>query len=321
MNIEVDEELVQVILDGNSRDIIDIYSSRAYGWIKKCISLHPSEIEDVVESLNLNESDSAAIIYHVLKAVLNDIGEHEEYSENNGGKDAINERLIELKKKIQPKNDYEWLYLYELAEVVQNGHACFALSARERMTDPMQVEFLKKFEGAKSVERPEILMNTKDFSFMTTLLDEAILSKLSLSVRSGALNFSLKEELIKAEKSFDAFEYYVSNRPLPLCFGTQIIDQAIEMAARWENKEFANKVAPYISKIIPNVNTYTSLSRFYSTYKNRDKLTETLKLAEQYGALDYNFDWSRSENNPWKNDDEIQSLIPKPISEYPLANR
>lgn len=321
MNIEEDEELVQVILDGNSQNIIDIYSSRAYGWIKKCMSLYPSEIEGVVESLNLNESDSAAIIYHVLKAVLNDIDEHEEYSENNGGKDGINERLIELKKRIQSKKDYKWEYLYKLAKVVQNGHACFTLSARERMTDPVQIEYLKKFEGAESAERPEILMNTKDFSFMTTLLDEAILSKLSLSIRRGASNSNSKDDLIEAEKSFDAFKYYVSNRPLPLCFGTQIIDQAIEMAARWENKEFADKVTPYINKIIPNVNTYTSLSRFYSTYKNRDKLIESLKLAEQYGALDYNFDWSRWENNPWKNDDEVLRLIPKPISEYPLINK
>lgn len=313
MYIEEDEELVQVILDGNAQHVIDVYSSKAYGWIRKCISLDPSEIDDVVESLNLNESDSAAIISHALKAVLRDIDEHEEYSDNYGGKDGIYERFTELKKKIQGKNGYEWEYLYQLAEVVENGHACFAISARERMTDPRQIEFLKKFEAAGNVERPGILINTKDFSFMSTLLDEAILSKLSPIIRSGASNLSSNDERIEAERNFDAFEYYVSNRPLPLCFGTQLIDQAIQMAARWENQEFANKVIPYIDRITPNVNTYTSLSGFYSTYKNRDKLIESLKLANQYGALDYKFDWARWEGNLWKDDDEIQSLIPKRI--------
>ncbi|MDW5290806.1 hypothetical protein [Formosa sp. PL04] len=46
MQIEEDEELVQVILDGNIQDVMDVYSSKAYGWIDKCIPLQSSEICD-----------------------------------------------------------------------------------------------------------------------------------------------------------------------------------------------------------------------------------------------------------------------------------
>lgn len=311
MNIEEDEELVQVILDGNAQHVVDVYSAKSYGWIRKCMSLDPSEIDNVVESLNLNESDSAAIICNTLKAVLRDIDEHGEYSEHYDERDDIYERYTALKKKIQGKNDYEWEYLYQLAEVVENGHFCFATSARERMTDPGQVEFLKKFEAAKIVDRPGMLLKTKDFSFTSTLLDEAILSNLSRIVRRGASNISSKDERLEAERHFDAFEYYLGNRPLPICFGTQLVDHAIQMAARWENQAFAKKVTPYIDRITPNVNTYTSLSGFYSTYKDREKLIESLKLANQYGALRDNFGWAFWEGNPWKDDDEIQSLIPK----------
>ncbi|MGL1887375.1 MAG: hypothetical protein OCD76_12750 [Reichenbachiella sp.] len=318
MNIEEDEELVQVILDGNAQDVIEVYSSIAYGWIDKCIPLEPSEIDDVVESLQLPESDAAAITCHTLQAVLGDIDEHEEYSENWGDEEGIKKKIAELTKKIQLKNDYEWEYLRLLAEIIEDGHACFSSSARDKMTDPKQIEFLKAFDDAKRSEKTDIILNTKDFSFMSLLLDEAIVSELAVDVRYGATNFSTPEERMEAEKSFEAFEYYVSNRPLPLCFGTQIIDKAIQMAARWKNQGFANKVTPYITQITPNVNTYTSLSRFYATYKNRDKHIENLKLAEQYGASDDNFGWSSWEDNPWKDDEEIQSLFPKSIFNYPL---
>ncbi len=313
MYIEEDEELVQVILDGNAQTVIDFYSSRAYGWIKKCNSLAPSQIDDVVDSLNLDESDSAAIKCRSLESVLSDIEEHGEYSEYYGEEEEIKERLVELKKKIQTINGYEWEYLYQLAQVVEDGHIVFAYSARERMTDPMQIEFLKKFEEAKSDKRADILMNTKDFSFMSTLSDEAILSTLAQSIIRGASKYSPSDETIEAEKKFEAFEYYVKNRPLPLCFGTHIIDQAIKMASNWENQKFADKVLPYIDKITPNVNTYTSLCRFYYTYKNREKLIENLKLADQYGAESSDFNWFRFKDNPWKDDEEVLSFIPKNV--------
>ena len=145
MYIDEDEEIVQVILDGNIQDVIDVYSSRAYGWIYKCSSLEESQIERVVDSLNLPESESAAIICHALEAVLDDIDEHEGYIENWGDEESINKRITELKEKIETTGKYEWEYLRLLAKIIEKGHMCFAMSARKKMTDPRQIEFLKKF--------------------------------------------------------------------------------------------------------------------------------------------------------------------------------
>lgn len=190
MYINEDEELVKLILEGNEQNVIDVYSSKAYGWINKCISLYPSQIEDVVTSLKLSESDSAAIICHTLEGVLDDIDEHEEYSEDHGNEEGIKKRIIELKSKITQNNGYEWEYLRKVASVVEEGHDCFAMNARENLTDQNQIDFLKSFEKAKRAERPKILINTTDFSFMNTLLDEAILSELSHAINYGALNSS-----------------------------------------------------------------------------------------------------------------------------------
>ncbi|MDW5290804.1 hypothetical protein [Formosa sp. PL04] len=311
-------ELVQVILDGNAQAVIGVFSSRAYGWIDKCVPLRPSEIDEVVESLQLPESDSAAITYHTLKAVLGDIDEHKEYSEAWGDAEGIKERIEELSKAIELSNGYEWVYLYKLAGIVEDGNEAFISSARKKTTDPQQLAFLKTFEDAKRSQKPEIILNTKDFSFMSPLLDEAITQELGIDLRYGASNFSTPEERMEAEKSFDAFEYYVSNRPFPICFGTHLINYAIQMAARWENKAFADRVLPFISKIMPSFKTYTSLSRFYVTYPNREKHIENLKLATEYGANDDDFGWVSWDDNPWKDDEESIKYQPKSIFDYPL---
>jgi hypothetical protein len=318
MYIDKETELAKVILDGNTQDIINVYSSKAFGWKQKCHVLGQSDIEDVVDSLSLNESDSAAIICSTLEAILSDIDEHEEYSGHFGNKEEIVERVAQLKQKITTNNQYEWEYLFQLAEVVQEGEDAFAYEALDSLTDPKQVDYLKKLDSAKRAERPGIIINTTDFSFMSPLLDEAVLATLSTAVRYGSSNFSEAAERVVAEESFKAFEYYVSKRPLPLIFGTNIINNTLQMVARWKNESLASNVTPFIEKLPPNVDSFTSLSGFYGMYTNRDKLIETLKLAEQFGADDSKFGWAEWADNPWEDDTEVQALIPKSIFDYPL---
>ena len=92
------------------------------------------------------------------------------------------------------------------------------------------------------------------------------------------------------------------------------------MTARWPNPELANKIKPYLDQITPTVYTYTSLCQFYGTYGNREKLIETLRIAESFGANSQSFDWA-TRRSPWKEDEEIQSLVPKSIFKYPLKNK
>ena len=59
MRKQIDHDFIQLILDNNVQPVMDVYSSRAYGWISKCISLEQSQVEGVVNSLELNEIESA----------------------------------------------------------------------------------------------------------------------------------------------------------------------------------------------------------------------------------------------------------------------
>ena len=318
MSLNEELELATLIQNENGQCVMDVFSSKAFGWIARCHVLSGSEVEEVVLSLNLNESDASAVIYFTLLAVLNDMDEHEEYSEDFGSAAEIKKRIDELKKKIDIKDGFKWEVLYKLSMVLDNAYDTFSMEARELLTNPQEIEFLKMLENKRRKERPDIILNQTDFSFMSPLLDEAVCSLLAESARRGASNFSKPEERILAEKTFEAFEYYVTHRPTPQFFATEIVTQIIQMTARWENAELAKKVAPYIDKVIPNVFTYTSLCRYYSTYNNRDKLVETLKIANSFGADDDLFDWATRSDSPWINDEEVQSLVPKSIFDYPL---
>ena len=304
--MEKDKELVQVILDGNAQSVLDVYTSKTYGWVKRCNSLYSSSIVAVVEKLNLGESDAAIVICSTLESALKDIKEHREYSEEYDNEEEINQMITQFKNKIQTINNYKWEYLYQLCGIIKNGHFCFAMTAAKEMKDPLQAGFIKKISAATRNELPDVIMNTKDFSFMSPLLDEAVLSVLSKYIKDP----SSDQERIEIKKYFEAFDYYANNRPLPLCFGTKIIGDLIEIAARLKDQEFAEKITPYIDKITPNVAIYISLSRFYSVFKNRDKLIESMKLSAEYGADEGDFSFFRTEDNPWQQDGEVQSLIP-----------
>ncbi len=312
MIISEEQELAQLIVKGDVQSVVDVFSSRAFGWISKCGSLSPSEVEDVIESLELDDSDAAAIIIHTLQAALSDIDEHDRYSEDFGSEAEINERIIAFKKQLTIKDGYQWEYLYKLARVLDNHYDNFTMFVQKMLTDPREIEFIEMFKKTKRIDRPDFILKTTDFSFMSPLLDEAILSTLANMTRYGATNFSEQEDRDEAEKAFEAFEYFVAIRPLPVCFGTEIITQIIQMTARWRNEVLAKKVSAYFDKITPNVYTYTSLCGYYAQYNNREKLIETLKIAESYGADNYQFGWA----NTWKDDEEVQNLIPKSIFSY-----
>lgn len=312
--MESEEELVQVILDGNAQSVLDVYTSKLYGWIKRCNSLSSSEIVDVVKTLDFNTSDAAILICRTLEVALSDIGEHGEYSEGYGTEDEIKEQIDALKKDIQLQQGYEWDYLYELTSILKNGHFCFTMAAREAMTDPLQVEFITKIEKASRAELIDIILSITDFSFMSPLIDEAVFSELSRYIRDP----SSDDEQTELKRQVRALDYYLNNRPFPLCFGTLIVGNLIEIAARWEDQEFADQVSPFIDKITPNVVIYVSLSRFYSVFNNREKLIENMKLAAQYGAGKYDFNWFRTKDNPWQKDEEVQGLIPLSIEDYYL---
>jgi hypothetical protein len=312
--MESEEELVQVILDGNAQSVLDVYTSKLYGWIKRCNSLCSSEIVDVVKTLDFNTSDAAIIICRTLESALRDIEEHGEYSEEYGAEDEIKEQIEALKKDIQLQQGYEWDYLYELTSILKYGHVCFPSAARETMTDLLQVEFMSKIERANRAERMDMIMNIKDFSFISPLIDEAVFSVLSRYIRDP----SSDDERIELKKLVGVLNYYLLHRPFPLCFGTLIVGNLIEIAARWEDQEFADRVSPFIDKITPNVDIYVSLSRFYSVFNNREKLIQNMKLAAQYGAGKYDFNWFRTKDNPWQNDEEVQALIPLSIDDYYL---
>jgi hypothetical protein len=312
--MESEEELVQVILDGNAQSVLDVYTSKLYGWIKRCNSLSSSEIVDVVKTLDFNTSDAAIIICRTLESALRDIEEHGEYSEEYGAEDEIKEQIEALKKDIQLQQGYEWDYLYELTSILKYGHACFPSAARETITDLLQVEFMSKIERANRAERMDMIMNIKDFSFISPLIDEAVFSVLSRYIRDP----SSDDERIELKKLVGVLNYYLLHRPFPLCFGTLIVGNLIEIAARWEDQEFADQVSPFIDKITPNVDIYVSLSRFYSVFNNREKLIQNMKLAAQYGAGKYDFNWFRTKDNPWQNDEEVQALIPLSIDDYYL---
>ncbi|GGF23362.1 hypothetical protein GCM10011518_35830 [Flavobacterium limi] len=314
MQMEHEEELVQVILDGNAQSVLDVYTSKLYGWIKSCNRLSSSAIADVVRTLDFNKSDAAIIICRTLKRALRDIDEHGEYSEEYGNADKIKGQIDALKKDIQLQQGYKWDYLYELTSILKNGHVCFASAAKETMTDPLQVEFMTNIEKTTSAERTDIIMNIKDFSFMSPLLDEAVLSVLSRYIREP----SSDEDRIELKKQVRALDYYLQKRPFPLCFGTLIIGNLIEIAARLGDQEFADQVSPFINKITPNVVIYVSLSRFYSVFNNRNKLIKSIKLAAQHGAEKSDFNWFRTEDNPWQKDEEVQGLIPLSIDDYYL---
>lgn len=312
--MESEEELVQVILDGNAQSVLDVYTSKLYGWIKRCNSLSSSKIVDVVKTLDFNTSDTAIIICRTLEVALSDIDEHGEYSEEYGTKDEIKEQIDILKKDIQLQQGYEWDYLYELTSILKNGHLCFTMAAREAMTDPLQVEFITKIEKASRAELVDIILSITDFSFMSPLMDEAVFSELSQYIRDP----SSDDEQTELKRQVRALDYYLNNRPFPLCFGTLIVGNLIEIAARWGDQEFADQVRPFIDKITPNVVIYVSLSRFYSVFNNREKLIESMKLAVQYGAEKYDFNWFRTKDNPWQKDEEVQALIPLSIEDYYL---
>ncbi len=148
-------------------------------------------------------------------------------------------------------------------------------------------------------------------------MDEAIISSLCANMKYGSRASSTDTEKSLSVKSFSAFEYYISNRPLPALFGTFFIDSSILFAARYNNDDFNQKLIPYINKVKPTVYTYSALAEFYSSLEDRDKVLENLIKAQQYGAKD-DFLWVYK--GKWAEDVEIQNSAPKCIYDYPLNN-
>jgi len=307
------EELVMLIKKGHSQYVVDVASSRAYGWHGKLLSCEPYEITDRVKEIGLPKDQSEDIIATCLLATLGDIDEHGEDSEYYDDRKEIEKQWKVLSIKKPKHGPYTYSYLARLVRYINMGALDFLMEARDSLRKTKARALLDEIftiyiSGAYG-KIVELIKGIEDFRYLTPLCDEAIASLCAEEIHWSAAN---EEEMERAEQFVEAFEYYIQHRPFPPCFGTSVVTAAAWLVSRKPRKfkSLAQRiVSDLLPHTIPSVDLYTRISALYATQKQRDELIKALKKAGEYGAVYYEFSWAGY--SPWDKDMEVQALLPK----------
>ncbi len=310
----IDDETTQFvnsIKNNDQNEILNHYNSKVFGWLDSCIDGDPEIVEKNIHLLGLDESDTAAIMYSVIESALEDLDEHEDDSQFSDDEKWLDEQLEKWDKKRKQGGTYSIEVLQTLAEIRNGKSGAFYWEAIRSIENEKTAEYLKGIENLYYKERADAIIGITDFSAMSPLCDEIIAAFIALSVHQAA---ETGDKMDIALIFFDAFEYYIGNRPFPVLFGTKVITSAVKLAVRLKSAEFGERVVVHLDKIVENVSLYTNLSNYYALLNDKENAIKYLKLAYEYGADDWKIDWLTSE--PWCDDEDVLAIKPISLSSY-----